>query len=112
MPVLQQWSEIESAQPDRSKPHWGRLWNVNLPAVEPSQETVDINHCRVDPTANIPEATIKDGLYRAQIDFHGRPRQSGTDIDQCFGGRLTISELCPGIQQPGVQQPSEPINRD
>jgi len=37
---------------------------------------------------------VLDGKQiRFDTDFHARPRTEGKDVDLCFGGCMTISEL-------------------
>ncbi|MCO8122677.1 5'/3'-nucleotidase SurE [Stieleria sp. TO1_6] len=83
------------------------LWNVNLPAVDPDATRVPprieclVDRCPITRTGSIagwengsaagarqPKATV-----RFDIDFHGRPREPGRDVEHCFGGRMTISKL-------------------
>lgn len=97
-PVLDQWMTRLAKPKSDTSDDWGRLWNVNFPAIDPNLPSAAIEHCDVDPRPNIPTAAIENGQYKAKIDFHGRPRIKGSDIDRCFGGALTISEISPGIR--------------
>ncbi|EMI27707.1 5'/3'-nucleotidase SurE [Rhodopirellula europaea] len=96
----------------------GQLWNVNLPAIDPDTDLPPMFDCEVerkpmqragtliDP-ADVPDAsqsaTGSEALPRQverqpiqiQSDFHGRPRSSGTDVERCFSGNLTISRISP-----------------
>lgn len=71
------------------------LWNVNLPAVPPDGVNIPprteclVDRCPIDRTGTIEEG----GRVRFDLDFHGRPREGGRDVDQCFGGKITISKL-------------------
>jgi 5'-nucleotidase len=77
----------------RSRP----LWNVNLPAIENSPTVPPIRRCAVDPCPIPRTATTKEGEVSFELDFHGRPRHEGTDVDLCFNGQITISEVSPFI---------------
>ncbi|SMP42457.1 5'-nucleotidase /3'-nucleotidase /exopolyphosphatase [Neorhodopirellula lusitana] len=82
------------------------LWNVNLPAIPPDGETVPpIRTCFVDPIplkrtgeiqpADTPatDSPLQETPVRLTSDFHGRQRQEGSDVQLCFSGSITISEL-------------------
>jgi 5'-nucleotidase len=88
------------------------LWNINLPAIPPTQRPEAV-FCPIDrtpipvaylpaesdaPTAIIGEAVngqaeVKIDRFRVTSDFHNRPRSAGSDVDVCFGGRISISHL-------------------
>ena len=80
-----------------STEHWGRLWNVNLPAVDPTIEQPKTVVCPVDDRPAWPAATLRDGMYETKMDFHNRPRSRGSDLERCFAGHLTVSHLYPGV---------------
>jgi 5'-nucleotidase len=69
------------------------LWNVNLPAIDPTSDPPPRQRCQVDRCRINREARIEESNIRFAADFHGRPREKGTDVDRCFAGSLTISEL-------------------
>ncbi|TWU05063.1 5'/3'-nucleotidase SurE [Stieleria varia] len=71
------------------------LWNVNLPAVDPSTPSVPRERCPVDCNPITRTATIDEGRVVYELDFHGRPRSRGSDVERCFAGSLTISDLSP-----------------
>lgn len=77
--------------------HWEQtpLWNVNLPAIDPASPPPERRRCGVDPTP-IMRVGIRDGeTVHLRSDFHGRPRRPGLDVDRCFSGWLTISNVSP-----------------
>ena len=70
------------------------VWNVNLPAVSPDS-VPNVEWCDVD-TCPIDRVAKWDGeMVSFELDFHGRPRKEGTDVDRCFAGSITISEVSP-----------------
>ncbi|KAA1261894.1 5'-nucleotidase SurE [Rubripirellula obstinata] len=75
----------------------GRVWNINLPAIDPgtlaSGQIPPIAHCGVDmnPHQRTPQIGA-DGIT-LQSNFQNRPRDAGSDVDLCFGGAITITEL-------------------
>ncbi|QDT01843.1 5'-nucleotidase SurE [Rubripirellula lacrimiformis] len=89
----------ESKQPIPSVP----LWNVNLPAINPSGPRPNRVECDVDQLSMIRTAkrTSRAEPDRIEVclltDFHRRPRAEGSDVDLCFGGQITLSRLNPRI---------------
>lgn len=80
------------------------LWNVNLPAIDPSGLIPKRLECPVDhhPMDRVGDRSpIADDSSAHQValqsEFHGRPRGTGSDVDLCFGGCITISRLSPRI---------------
>ncbi len=80
------------------------LWNVNLPAIEPSAVIPRRVECRVDHhpmerTGMLVRLTGDTTAYEVpmQSEFHGRPRGEGNDVERCFGGDITISRLSPRV---------------
>lgn len=82
---------------DRAVAKRGLLWNVNLPAISPSQPRPTQVWCPVDTMPMIRTVVKDDTLILLESDFHGRPRAAGSDVDHCFSGRITVSELTPVI---------------
>lgn len=93
------------------------IWNVNLPAIDPTripktkiclvdqhtlQRTVSLNSApHISGTLPSSPAAKNESIHRHVrmiSDFHGRPRTPGSDVDRCFAGDLTISQISPGIQ--------------
>jgi 5'-nucleotidase len=67
-------------------------WNVNLPHLDPG--------CKAPVIRCDPDHERLDVRYRREGDrFHyagtyqGRPKTPGRDVEQCFGGAITISRL-------------------
>lgn len=96
----------------------GQLWNVNLPAIDPETDLPPILDCEVERRPMHREGMLRDKPKNSrqsqsetgpaslrgrverqpisiQSDFHGRPRSSGTDVERCFSGNLTISRISP-----------------
>ena len=85
-----------------------QLWNVNLPAIDPDSSTPNVVRCEVDRCPIERHANRDGDVVSFELDFHGRPRESGTDVDVCFAGSVTISELSPHQSAPhhSTQHPS------
>jgi 5'-nucleotidase len=69
------------------------LWNVNLPAIHPEAGTPPLVRCEVDTEPMTRRAVLEGKQMRFDADFHARPRRQGRDVDRCFSGSMTISEL-------------------
>ena len=71
----------------------GTFWNVNLPHPEPGDPDPDVVYCPVDPSP-LPLAYREeaDGLVYCG-DYQGRARRESSDVDVCFGGRISVSKV-------------------
>lgn len=121
-PVLDSfWAQIDSAASqdrDVSQPGVAPLWNVNLPAIDPTHPGPEVVDCHVDPRPMVRHGVLETwavsssisppastdpapdaGTRRVQLrsDFHGRPRDPGSDIDACFGGKISRSRVRPHL---------------
>jgi 5'-nucleotidase len=74
-------------------PEAGTFWNVNLPHPEPGSPDPPVVYCPVD-TSPLLLAYRRDpaGLVYAG-DYQARPRQPGSDVAVCFGGRIAVSKV-------------------
>lgn len=74
-------------------PRPGTFWNVNLP--HPSDESVrhELVFCPLDPSAHAFHYENRGGDLHWVSDFHSRPRIAGHDVDVCFGGQISITEI-------------------
>ncbi len=85
------------------------VWNVNLPAVAPDvPHPPPVAQCFVDETPLVrrgPELQTLlhpgqngdstglpvDATVKLVSEFHDRPRTRGSDVQQCFAGKVTVS---------------------
>lgn len=77
----------------------GEHWNINLPHVpqgsevpqrihcRPSQEPLPVSFARADDPGDGEREYLYNGVYADRL------RESGSDIDVCFGGRIAVSKL-------------------
>jgi 5'-nucleotidase len=74
-------------------PRPGMFWNVNLP--HPADESVqhDLVFCPLDPSPHAFQYENRGGHLHWISDFHTRPRLPGHDVDVCFGGQISITEI-------------------
>ncbi len=75
----------------------GVLWNVNLPAIDPATQTPPRVRCAVDTRPLVRVARSAGAELHLESDFHGRPRENGSDVERCFAGFITLSELRPHL---------------
>ena len=74
-------------------PRRGMFWNVNLP--HPTDESVghDLVFCPLDPSPHAFQYENRGGDLHWVSDFHSRPRLADHDVDVCFGGQISITEI-------------------
>ncbi len=72
----------------------GHFWNVNLPCLPDSQEMVPpVVKCEVDMTPMQLDYSNDQEHYSYTGSYRERGRSNGKDIDLCFGGSITVTEL-------------------
>lgn len=71
----------------------GTYWNINLPHLEPGAAAPEVVFCRLDPMPLPLSFREEAGWLHYNGDYHQRRRESGTDVDVCFGGRIAVTEL-------------------
>ncbi|MEM9586490.1 MAG: 5'/3'-nucleotidase SurE [Planctomycetota bacterium] len=81
-----------------NRPQHAELWNVNLPAIEPSAPAPELRWCSADPSPFERTAELDQGRVAFNVDFHGRPRLAEHDVDLCFRGLMTVSRMSPHFQ--------------
>jgi 5'-nucleotidase len=67
-------------------------WNINLPSLTPAlvPECVET---RLDRHPMPVQFTRQGDVLTYKGDYHGRPKLPGTDISECFAGKISISRL-------------------
>lgn len=75
------------------RPGPGAFWNVNLPHPDDERTDCEIVHCAADPSPHAVRYERRGEHFRYDGDYHQRPRRPGHDIDVCFGGRISVSEI-------------------
>jgi 5'-nucleotidase len=69
----------------------GTFWNINLPHLAASSADPEVVFCHVDPSPLPVCYEAQGNLLKYNTNYHQRPRQTGSDIDHCFNGRITVS---------------------
>lgn len=75
-------------------PDPGAFWNVNLPQpLEPSDEVPPVAYCAVDPHPLPLNYELRDGKLHYRARYQDRRRAPGHDVELCFSGQITISQV-------------------
>jgi 5'-nucleotidase len=69
----------------------GTFWNVNLPHLGAGAGDPEVVVCPIDPSPLPVSYATQGDLLTYNGNYHERPRQPGSDIDHCFGGRIAVS---------------------
>ena len=67
------------------------FWNVNFPDPLTMDPLPPVTICSVDASPLPLAFQESEGCLRYVGDYHGRPRQNGTDVDVCLGGGISVS---------------------
>ncbi len=77
-----------------AQPLGAAYWNVNLPDVDTPVDEIEIKRTFIEPKHfHVSFDKNPDGTYQFAGDYQGRPRTSGSDVDVCFGGAISICEV-------------------
>lgn len=71
----------------------GQFWNVNLPSIDPGQPEPDIVFCPVCTQPLPTPASLEAGQFRYIGGYQARQRDTGADVDVCFSGNISISQI-------------------
>jgi 5'-nucleotidase len=71
----------------------GCFWNVNLPHPLAADVDLGIEFCRLDILPHKYNYLKEDNNYFYEGTIHERPREPGKDVDVCFSGNVSISQL-------------------
>lgn len=75
------------------EPSPGAYWNVNLPHLEPGEPDPEVVFC-APCTQPLPLSYRVEGDdYYYEGVYADRARDPGADVDLCFSGKITVSEL-------------------
>ncbi len=75
------------------KPEPYTFWNVNLPHPPEGMPDPAVVFCSID-NHPLPVQFRKEGSqYFYCGDYHLRPRSPGSDVAECFGGKITASKI-------------------
>jgi 5'-nucleotidase len=71
----------------------GSFWNVNLPHLGPDEPDPEVVFCRLDPSPLPLSFRGDSNALSYNGDYHGRRRESGTDVDVCFRGKIAVTRI-------------------
>lgn len=71
----------------------GRYWNVNLPCALDPDHPPGRQTAPPDKHPHDYRYVAEGERYRLEGVIHDRPRAEGSDVDICFGGRISITQL-------------------
>lgn len=74
----------------------GCYWNVNFPALPSGSPVPPVVLCKPDLNPLPLRYDQRDGGFHYQADYHQRPRGRGSDVEACFAGNITISQVALG----------------
>lgn len=86
---VRQVLEVIASKPQEK----GTFWNVNFPHLTPDEPEPEVVECRVCTQPLPIDYEIDGEHYRYRGKYATRPRDPDSDVDQCFGGRITVSRL-------------------
>jgi 5'-nucleotidase len=71
----------------------GLFYNVNFPALAEAAPEPEIAFCPLDPNPLPLDYRHEDDRHFYNGVYGDRPRGSGTDLDVCFRGRISVTEI-------------------
>jgi 5'-nucleotidase len=72
----------------------GAFYNVNLPHLGPADPEPEVVFCPLDPhPLPLSYRHEEDGGLHYDGDYHSRTRAAGSDVDVCFGGRISVTAI-------------------
>jgi 5'-nucleotidase len=76
-------------------PEPGSFWNVNFPHLDEPvpAEVPECVFCPIDPHPLPLVYELEDGKLHYRARYHDRARVAGYDVELCFSGRITISQV-------------------
>jgi 5'-nucleotidase len=75
-------------------PAQGSFWNVNLPQPAENSAVPEFLFCSVDPHPLPVDYDLREGKLHYRARYQDRLRAEGHDVEACFSGRITISQIC------------------
>lgn len=71
----------------------GKFWNINLPSPITVDSTLSHHRCPLDKHPHHYRYIEDEGVYHYEGIIHNRPRSTGSDVDICFKGMISITQL-------------------
>ena len=97
IPLDWDWTRRQCARVLRElldrRPARRAFWSVNLPHLPPGAPDPEVVFCPLDLSPHDVRFSMEPAHARWVGDYHGRPREQGSDVDVCFGGRIAVTEV-------------------
>ncbi|BBO84313.1 5'-nucleotidase SurE [Desulfosarcina ovata subsp. sediminis] len=71
----------------------GQFWNINLPSPLDTKIMPIHRFCSLDKHPHHYRYSEENGTYHYHGIIHDRPRSTGSDVDVCFGGMISVTRL-------------------
>ncbi len=83
------------AQYLQRKPQSQKFWNINLPMPLPEHRinVPNVVTCALDPSGVPASYRLENEIYFMNNDYHDRPRIADHDVEVCFGGQISVTEV-------------------
>ena len=78
----------------------GAFWNVNLPDLDGDDGLPEIIFCPLDHSQLPVDYEVRDDQFRYRGIYRQRDRKPGTDVDVCFSGRISVTQVVPSAYCP------------
>jgi len=69
----------------------GQFWNINLPHPIESMSTLEYNYCGLDKHSHDYIFKNYSDEYEYKGTIYDRPFSVGSDVDVCFGGKISVT---------------------
>ena len=89
--VLEQLFELPAQEPS--------FWNINLPHLPEDAPAPELVFCGLDPGPLNVRFRVSGSLDQSALqavyagDYHSRSRRPGRDVDVCFGGQISVTNM-------------------
>lgn len=74
------------------RPPPGRFWNVNLPCLSEADPELVFCPCCTQPLPT--DYVVENNQFRYVGAYASRLRDAGADVEVCFAGNISITEIC------------------
>jgi len=71
----------------------GTYWNINFPSLDPGADDPEVVFCPLDPSPLLLDFEQDAEMFRYNGRYAHRERLPGTDVDVCFGGRISVTQV-------------------
>lgn len=69
------------------------FWNINLPSPITASSKISHLMCPIDKHPHSYRFSKKETGYQYEGIIHDRPRSTGSDVDVCFSGHISVTRM-------------------